>query len=210
MKTLKTLVIVALIGILSGCSSISTTFDYNVAADFGQFKTFGIISAAAQQDLGRVAAQFPTVVNTLNLTRIETAIRKEMLDRGYVESENPDLWINYFIMLDTRTEYQISTTGMGGGMHGPGWYGMSHRSSWGGMSSTRTNVTSNTFTTGSLVIDIIEASTNTLAWFGIGSAVLSGDARRQAENVPRKVSRIFRDFRWVAGQSEQVSGRSRR
>ena len=204
MKTLKILTFVLVTTLLSACSSMSVTYDYDKSADFGNFKTFEFIHPQ-QGDLGELAQKYPEIINKLNGQRIEAAIKEQMTQRGYTEAaENPDLWVTYYIKLETQTEYQANTIGMGGGPYGGGFYGFyGGYAGWGGM--TTTNITPQNFNSGSIIIDVVEKADNTLVWYGAGSGVLSGNPQKFAQNISKGVAQIFADYKWVAGQATMVT-----
>lgn len=203
MKTVKYLSFILSILLLGACTTMSVTYDYDKSADFGKFKTFGFVKPA-QENLGQLAQQYPEIINKLNGQRIEDAIVNEMKLRGYTQAENPDLWVTYYIKLETQTEYQANTVGYGGGMYGAGYYGFyGGYAGWGGMAST--TVTPVNYNSGSIIIDVVERADNTLVWYGAGSGVLAGNPQKFASNIPKGIAEIFGDYKWVAGQSAMVA-----
>jgi len=203
MKTIRLLTIIFVALSLGACTTMSVTFDYDKAADFGKYKTFGFVKPA-QEDLGELAQKYPEVINKLNGQRIEQAIINEMTTRGYTQSENPDLFVTYYIKLQTQTEYQANTMGYGGGMYGAGYYGFyGGYAGWGGMSTT--TVTPVNYNSGSIIIDVVERADNTLVWYGAGSGVLAGNPQKFATNIPKGIAEIFGDYKWVAGQAAMVT-----
>jgi len=203
MKTFKILSFFLIAAILGACSSsMSVSYDYNKTTDFGKFKTFAFLKPQ-QDDLGQLAQKYPEIINTLNGNRIMTAIVTEMTNRGYKQvslSENPDLIVTFYIKLATQTEYQANTTGYGGGMYGRGYYGYyGGYAGWGGMSTT--TVTPVDYNTGSVLVDVVSASDNTLVWYGAGSGVLEGNPSKFAQNIPTGIAKIFANYNWVAGQA---------
>lgn len=202
MKTLKFLSIIFVALFMGACASMTVTYDYDKAADFGKFKTFGFVKPA-QEDLGQLAQQYPEIINSMNGQRIEAAIVNEMATRGYTQAENPDLWVTYYIKLETQTEYQATTTGMGGGIYGAGYYGFyGGYAGWGGMATT--TVTPTNYNTGSIIIDVVERANNKLVWYGAGSGILAGNPQKFSTNIPKGITEIFGDYKWVAGQSAMV------
>jgi len=203
MKTVKFLSIILLAIMMGACTTMSVTYDYDKSADFGKFKTFDF-EKPAQADLGALAQKYPEVINKLNGQRIEQAIINEMTTRGYTQSDNPDLLVTYYIKLETQTEYQSNTIGMGGGPYGGGYYGFyGGYAGWGGMAST--TVTPVNYNSGSVIIDVVEKDDNTLVWYGAGSGILAGNPQKFATNIPKGVAEIFGDYKWVAGQSAMVT-----
>jgi hypothetical protein len=199
MTTLLTLLLVPIAAMVG---KMSITFDYDQSANFGEFKTFKFV-APTPADLQAASAQFPTYVNQINEDRIQTSIISEMTSRGYTQSETPDLYVTYYIKLQTQTEYQANTVGMGGGPYGAGFYGgFAGYGGWGGMSTT--TITPMNYETGTLVIDVVSSKTNTLVWYASGSGLLA-NANKAAQNIPTKISQLFEKYYWQAGQSAPVT-----
>jgi len=200
MKTLLTIFIASML-FLPG--SVSVTYDYDKAANFGEFKTFAV-GVPTAENMQAAQAKYPTIVNQINEKNLQSAIISEMESKGYTQSENPDLMVTYNIKLQTQTEYQANTMGMGPGLYGGGFYGGFYGyGGWGGMSTT--TVTPEDYNTGSVVIDVVSTKTNTLVWYGAGSGVISGNSSKSAENISKNIGKIFERYYWVAGQSEPAS-----
>jgi hypothetical protein len=200
MKTLLTILLASMV-FLPG--SMNVTYDFDKSANFGEFKTFAVgVPTAA--DMQAAAAKYPTVVNQINETNLQNAIISQMESRGYTQSETPDLMVTYNIKIQTQTEYQANTMGMGPGLYGGGFYGGFYGyGAWGGMSTT--TITPEDYNTGSIVIDVVSTKTNTLVWYGAGSGILSGNASKSAENISKNIAKIFAKYFWSAGQSEPTT-----
>jgi hypothetical protein len=157
------LVIAATLGFATGlvaCSTVTVNTDYDPTANFSQYKTFTIMPLA----------QFQT--NTLAADRIKAAITQALQARELSQaSGTADLQITVFAKLSQET--QVSSTGMGYGW-GRGWRG-------GGGTATIQNVD-----VGTLVVDLVDASTNKLVWRGTASDTIgqnkSGEEKQEALN----------------------------
>jgi len=196
---MKTLLLVFLVPLMLMPGKMKVTYDYDKAANFGEFKTFSVALPSAA-DMATASAKYPTIVNQLNETSLQNAIISEMESRGYTKSETPDLMVTYNIKIQTQTEYQANTMGMGPGLYGGGFYGGFYGyGGWGGMSTT--TVTPEDYNTGSIVIDVVSTKTNTLVWYGAGAGLISDNSTKNAEQLPSKVTQIFAKYFWSAGQS---------
>ena len=68
------------------CSSIKTAFDYDRQVDFTKYKTYKL----TEDDLG-------ATINQLNRERVLSAVKNELLTKGFSESDNPDLLVDVHI-----------------------------------------------------------------------------------------------------------------
>jgi hypothetical protein len=163
-------------GLMVGCSSISVNSDYSVDADFSTFKTFQYQSSA-----NNVEASAP-----LAHQRIVAAIREGMSSSGLTEVDaDPDVFVTYYGATENQLRFVTTYTGVSN-WHRPGW-----GSSMGMMSAT---TQSTTVTEGTIVIDIWDASSNTLVWRGIATSPLSRNPDRNTSKINSAIERIFRNF----------------
>lgn len=159
----KTLPFLALLIIISSCSSVQVASDYDKNADFNNYKTFAFFKTGIDK----------AEISDLDKRRILRAIEAELIAKGFTKSEKPDLLVSIFTK--ERQEVNVWNNGYGGFGYGWGWspfYGnLNH------------NVTSST--QGSLYIDLIDAKKKELVWQGKGSGYLS-----RTSNVDKKEARI--------------------
>ncbi|MEJ6792145.1 MAG: DUF4136 domain-containing protein [Lacinutrix sp.] len=157
----KTLPLLALLIIMSSCSSVRVASDYDKNANFDSYKTFAFFKTGIDK----------AEISDLDKRRILRAIETEMLAKGFTKSENPDLLVNIF----TKERQKVNVWNNGFG-YGWGWSPF-----WGN------NFNNNVSTTmqGSLYIDLIDAKKKELVWQGKGSGYLTSSS-----NVDRKIERI--------------------
>ena len=164
MEFRKTMLSVAVVLIMTGCSSISTSFDYDRDVDFGKYATYTWM----QND--KMARSFPFFDK-----RLKAAINKEMFDRGLKEhKDNPDLLITYAAAVQEKISGTTTT-----GYHG--WYG------WGGGYTTV-----NTYNEGTLIIDIVDYEQNQLIWRGWATSAV--DREPDDDDITFVVEKILRTF----------------
>lgn len=200
---MKTLLFIFLVPLMLLPGKIKVTYDYDKEANFGEFKTFTVALPSAA-DMAAAQAKYPTIVNQINEKNLQNAIISQLESRGYTQSDSPDLMVTYNIKIQTQTEYQANTMGMGPGLYGGGFYGgYAGYAGFGGMSTT--TVTPENYETGSIVIDVVSTKTNTLVWYGGGSGMIGDNATKNAEQLPGKVAEIFEKYFWSAGQSEPTT-----
>ena len=164
----------AVLGMLTGCSSMKVVTDYSEAVDFNQFRTFKYVNS--NQNLASA--------NQLHHRRVVDAINREMVVEGFVEVDaDPDVFVTYFAGVDKQVI--LNTTGMAHG-RGGGW----HRS---GMMHTSTT-TATTVHTGTLVIDIWDAGSDELVWRGQVSDTITKNPEQIADSINRGVTKVFERY----------------
>jgi hypothetical protein len=155
--------------LLASCASSPKIFvNQDPNADFSKFKTYNY-----EPVLGTDERKGYRGIVSSNLV---DAMNREMQARGYTLAENPDLLINFYV----HTEEKIQTTqspSMGGyyGYRG-GYYG-----AYGGYDTTVTQ-----YTQGTLNIDIINNSTDTLLWEGVTIGRITDKVRENVQGAVNK------------------------
>lgn len=151
--------------LLSACSSLSVSYDYDKNVDFNQYKTYAFDEHVEQLQ-----------INQIDKNRLIRAIENEMNARQYTKSDSPDLLVG--IRTRVVQEESATATTTGTGMYGPWRYGF-------GGGFTTTNVDINKYNVGTLFINVIDNGSKQIIWQGRGTKTL-------AENVPpeKKEARI--------------------
>jgi hypothetical protein len=173
----------------AGCASgPEIRADFDPAADFGRFRTFGFVEQAGT-DSGDARS-----ITTLLL---QNAAAREMEARGYVRSDQPDLVVNFHGQLEERVDIQSRPAPTMGPTWGyRGWPG----SAWGG-----TEVTTRRYNVGTLVVDLVDLQQRQMVFQGSAQGTVSRDMQRNREQtINDAVTRIFAKFPFVAGQSAPV------
>ena len=163
---MKKYLYILLIAIVSGCSTVKVTFDYDKEADFARYKTYAF---------GDLVKELP--VGDLNRDRVLKAIENEMQQKGFTKSDSPDIIIDAHIKTQQKVTATANTTGTGWGYR----YG-------GGFSTTQ--VTYNEYTDGTLFIVFVDTKIEKIVWEGIGTKTLDEnlkpDKREEAINYSIK------------------------
>ena len=180
---------------MTGCASGKLRSDYDTSADFSQYSTYNFYADAGPET---------TEYQGLFSQYMVTAITKEMEDRGYVKSDNPDLLVNFNAVLQDKTKVTTTpapTYGMGGyygyrrGYYDP-WMGYGY--------GTETHVSQ--YTEGTFNIDLVDAKSKKLVWEGVGVGRVSQKALENLEQGVREgVPRFFERYPFVAGSGTPVS-----
>lgn len=188
------LAVAASTGLLAvGCATgPDVRTDFDPAADFGRFRTFGFV-AHAGTDLGDVRS-----ITTL---RLQKAAARELEARGYVPADNPDLVINFTGRLQERVDIESwPAPSFGAGWGYRGWPG----SAWGGWGGTE--VRTRRYNVGTLVIDVVDRERRQAVFQGsVEGVVTRGKLDNQAQLIDDAVAQIFSRFPFVAGRSEPAA-----
>ncbi len=166
MKVLK-LLIVSIAIILTSCASVSVTSDYDTQVAFNNFKTFAFYKPGIDK----------VEISDLDKKRILRAIESEMLSKGFIKSNTPDLLVN----INTKAERNINITSTNFGYGWGAWYGGYNQQ----ISSS---------TDGILYIDFINNKNKQLVWQGRGIGPLTYNAEKKDARVQEFVSAILAKY----------------
>lgn len=154
--------------------------DYDKSANFSVYKTFAMYQLDEKSK----------TVSELNANRIISAIKAEMVKRGYKEeTSNPDLMVNAVIVLKdmkyvtANTQYYNQYYGYGGIYRPYGWGGT--------MGSGYTTYDVQNYTDGSLIIDVVDSKTQKLIWESTGNRDIDGPLENPDTQIPAAVSKIM-------------------
>lgn len=148
MRILSVLLAVGLVVLVGGCSSMTTNYDYDPTADFTTFTSYAW--------MGRDAASGQVRAGDMTDKRIRAAVDYQMEQKGMtIDTDAPDLLVAYYAGVESK----VDVTDWGYRYYG-GWYGR--------------DVDVYQYDEGSIVLDMVDTSTNELAWRGVVSDVVSG------------------------------------
>ena len=180
-KLLKTLPLLALVVVLTSCSSVRVATDYDKNANFNDYKTFAFFKTGIDK----------AEISDLDKRRILRAIEVELLAKGFTKSESPDLLISLFTKSQQRVDVYNNAWGYGAwgwggwgpwGGYGPGWgWGWNYPSV-------------STSTQGTLYIDLIDAKKKELIWQGMGTGYLSKNVDKKEERIKEFVAEIMAKY----------------
>jgi hypothetical protein len=146
----------------AGCATTSgpkTRIDYDKAADFSVYRTYGF-----PKETGTDRGGYSTLVTSYLKSSMSTAMEA----RGYKYSEErPDLLVNFFMNTRERTEIRSSPNAS----LGYGYYGYRYGlyNAWPLYDEDRTV----TYKVGTLNIDIVDAEKKQLVWEGVAEGRVS-------------------------------------
>lgn len=156
--------------LLNSCSPFQVRTDYADTARFTDYKTYQF----RVDDLK---------INDLDQDRVLNEVAKNLQLKGLTASQNPDLIINLSAshkkIEDTRIDSNFGLYGWGR----PYGWGLGVNRAW-----------TNSYNSGSLVIDIIDAKTNKLVWQGIGSGISVDSPKSKQKQIPAIIAEIMANY----------------
>lgn len=177
MKTFfRILPLLAILFVVTSCSSVRVAADYDKNARFENYKTFAFFKTGIDK----------AEISDLDKRRILRAIEAELLAKGYTKSDNPDLLVSLFTKSQQRVDVYNNAWGYGAWGWGPGW-----GPGW-GWGWNQPSVT--TSTQGTLFIDLIDANKKELIWQGMGTGYLSRNLEKKEERIKEFVTKIMEKY----------------
>src|ERR1700730_442289 len=162
------------VGLMLGLATVSFTqqvkSDYDHGANFGQYKTYS---------WEKVQTKDPLLVD-----RIKDAVNRTLAAKGWtLVPSGGD--VEVFAIETTQNQQTLDTfyNGFGGGRR---WGG------FGGFGDATT--TTETYTVGTLVVDLFDAKTEKLIWRSSSSDTLSDKADKNTKNLDKGVKKMFQHF----------------
>lgn len=186
-KAIATVILVALITACESAPKIHS--DYDRSIDFSQYKTYGYFSP-----MGIENPNYSSLLGQM----FRDAIDAQMLPRGYVKSDNPDILINVSARLEDKTKVTTMSDPMYGGYYG---YRGGMYDPWGGYGyGTTTHVSQ--YTEGTVNVDMVDIKQKRMIWEGI--AIGRVNEKKQNENLRQDimtgVAEMFEGYPFRAGQ----------
>ncbi len=174
-RTLRRLCLVlplGLLGLLAGCSSISTAADYDRAADFSHYRTYSW-------------REVDDVPNPLLDQRIHAAVDRALTDKGLTQVEQGgDLTVVYHGRIETQNRVE---------MWDPAW---GYLGGWRWSQPERGITMVREIPVGTLIVDLVDTKTNELVFRGTATGVIDPhripEARQEALNTA--ATRMFSDL----------------
>lgn len=181
--------IAALVG-LAGCAATAPDIrtDYDRAVDFSRYRSFGFVPEPTENRAG-----YETIAGKY----IRAAVSRQMEQRGYTQSDTPDLLINYSMKLEAKQSVTPYTT-----LRPYYGYRSNRYGTWVGYQWETDAITSD-YTEGTLNIDIVDREQKQLVWEGIAVGTVSREDRENRETaVTTAVGQIFAKYPFAAGRGQ--------
>lgn len=152
--------------LLTSCNTVRVTYDFDRATDFNTYKTYNF----HQKGIDKLE------LNDLDKRRILAAIDVQMAAKGFTKSDNPQLYIN--VLASSKEKINIDN-GYYGGYWGPYWGGPSRVYQ---------------YTSGTIIIDIVDNARNILVWQGAGSGLDVSNLNTKGDDIPKAIEEILAKF----------------
>lgn len=164
---LNSLLIMMITGFLfASCNTVKVNYDYDRMTNFNSYKTYNF----HQKGIDKLE------VNDLDKRRIVSAIEANLASKGFMKTDaNPDLYIN--ILASSKEKIDVNNNYWG--YWGP-YYGGPSRVYQ--------------YTSGTIIIDVIDNQKNVLVWQGAGSGLDVSNLDRKDEDIPKAVNEILAKF----------------
>jgi hypothetical protein len=164
------------IAILAATASLAEVkTDYDRAAEFSRYKTYS---------WGKVHTENPLLVD-----RIKEAVASALAAKGWTEVESGgDVSIMAMEMTEDHRTLNTYYDSFGGGWGWRRWGG-----GFGDGFGTSTT-TEETYTVGTLVVDLFDTNARKLIWRGSASDTLSGKSDKNIKKLNSDVQRMFDHF----------------
>lgn len=189
LKVISLLITFALMTACASTTNIKSDYDHSV--DFSQYKTYGYYSP-----MGIENPNYSSLLGQM----FRDAIDAQMLAKGYVKSNNPDLLFNVSARLEDKT--RVTTTsnpGMYGGYGGYYGYRGGMYDPWGGYGyGTSTHVSQ--YTEGTINIDMVDPRLKRMLWEGVAIGKVQDKNDNLREDVMNGVAEMFEGYPFRAGQ----------
>lgn len=167
MRTIQFILFVAIAITITACASIRVTSDYETGTDFSQYKSFAFYKTGIDK----------AEISDIDKRRILKDIETELLAKGMVKSETPDVLISIFTKAREQVDVRES--------HWTPYYYNPYQ---------RTLISK--YTEGTLFIDIIDPEGKKLIWQGVGSGFLtkSQNPEKREANIALFVKEILEKY----------------
>jgi|GEM_PF-3372153 len=181
----RSIIFFSLACLIAACSTsnINVRRDYDKEAPFKTYRTFQVMQPT-QEILDEMKIRNPRVLDV-----IETEIDNLMQNRGYQSSDNPDIYITYFVTSRERTVGR-ETGGMNVSMGYGGYYG-------GIGLGTRVGgrIEYVDYVDGTLIIDFFDQNKK-IVWHGAAQGSFQADRENPMEVARDAVKRIMFKYKF--------------
>ncbi len=195
---MRNAVTLVLLVALAGCSRITVQSDYDPAAPFASYRSFAwrslpdtITKRTAETTANEMLVNSPRLND-----RITSSIEQELESRGIHQTvgDSADLHVAYFLSVSRKSE--VSQWYSNAGQPYDGWHpgneGYGYDQWKEGPETSVTNTNYSQSLQGTLIIDLVDARTNTMVWRGMGSRTIDSD--QPGKNAPEGIKKIMKSF----------------
>ena len=149
----------------------NVAYDFDRAADFSRFRTYAWVRGTILND-------------EFNHQRIVRAVDAQLMSRGLARvrtSEHPDVLVAYHATFDRNLQIKGFSSGWGGYRFG----------------GTRSgSAIAEEILIGTLAVDLVDATTNTIVWRGIATREVDVNASpdKREKHINKAAAKLFRNY----------------
>jgi hypothetical protein len=174
----------ALAAALAGCSSLKVNTQYDAAAPYASYKTYAWNPAPPGPE------QAPAIRNPLVRDRVVADVNRELAKKGLAQvapDANPDFLVSVHGWAQSRVEVTNYGYSYGYGYaYGPGPYRAM---------PTGPAVEVNSYTDGTMLVDLVDAKAKKLVWRGTASDTFtSPDVNAVTRIIDDAVAQLFENY----------------
>jgi hypothetical protein len=167
----------------AGCAGQQVTTDYSPATSFSQFRTFALVSAPDTAPAQQLLDQ-----------RVRSAVQAQLIGKGLTQTDrqNADLFVGYGMVDKTHTNVYTYRDGWG---WGGGWGWRYYR--WGVAWPMTVQRQVETYTDGTVVVNLVDAKTKQVVWEGEVADVVNlpvGNPVSATKEIDAAVSKLFAKY----------------
>jgi len=162
--------------LITSCgTTYHVTSDYQKGNDFQSYKSFNYLHHNHN---------FPLGANPINQQRIEAAIEREFKNLGQVKSDEPDLLVSWFIIIENVKDYHYYE------QYYNRWLSIYLREPY-------------EYTKGTLVIDIIDKEKDEVIWHGKTSDQVYEGMPNVEKKIKKAIRAMFKQYKEDAKKKTQ-------
>ena len=172
---LKSIITFGLLLVVTACSSISVTSDYDPATDFSGYKTFAVHEGTVD---GSALENAPLIKR-----RVIDAVGKVMASKGFLLTDENNADIIVYPFAGTNDKIKVTDWGYS---YGPYWRRYPNGR----------NIDVTSYTEATLVLDLVNSKSEQLIWRGVGTGAIrqSNSPEERTEAIDDAVSKILEKF----------------
>lgn len=176
---MKKVALFSILLIVTACSSVKTSYDYDKEIDFTKYKSYAFSEDATNLK-----------IDDINKKRILQGVESQLTAKGFSNSTNPDIIVDIHIKGKNYQTATATNTGMGYG----GYYG--YRGYRYGSGFTTTQVSYDNYTEGTLTIAFIDKELNQIVWQGTGVKTIDEDLspQKREETITNAIQQIMANY----------------
>jgi len=155
----------------TNCATLRTTVDYDKSADFTQIQTYSCVAIESDHENDN-----PAYYSDASQRLIEYSIRNELSKRGFREEKDaPDIVVSYDIIIEDKLDSRSLPT-------------KGYRY-WRAFEVDVFN-----YTSGTLVINMVDKAQDQLIWRGTAKGMLDVSTSRLDSKIKKAVTSIFSQY----------------